>query len=164
MPTQRFLCPRCKFVGVLWYPPPQYDDQHNRLSPYPDCPECAIDLPAPIRTELTVYPDRLQHDLLTGGTGLTVLSSTGDAEVTVSSLSEIRQIENESLRRARNGDGSPVVFRGFSQNRSNRHVNSLSGTEFEKNKSERIDPRQMKTTQGRPITAAAIPESQAPRE
>ncbi len=106
----------------------------------------------------------MQHDLLTGGTGLDVLNAKGDGEVRISSLSELRTIENESLRRARNGDGSPMVFRGFSQNKSNRHVNSLAGSSLERNKSERIDPRQMKTTQGRPITAQVIPESRAPRE
>jgi hypothetical protein len=164
VPSQRFLCSRCGFVGDIWYPMPEYSPSHQRLTAYPPCPRCAIEFPAPISQELTPYPDRMQHDLLTGGTGLDVLNATGDGEVRVSSLSEIRTIENESLRRARNGDGTPVVFRGFSQNRSNRHVNSLAGTEFEKNKSERIDPRQMKTTQGRPITAAVIPESQAPRE
>ncbi|PYQ25624.1 MAG: hypothetical protein DMF56_26895 [Acidobacteria bacterium] len=111
---------------------------------------------------MEIYPETMQHDLLTGGTGLNVTSADG-GEVTVSSLREIRTIENESLRRSRNGDGSPIVFRGFSQNHSNRHVNTFSGSVLEKNKSERIDPRQMRTTQGRPITAAAIPESEAPK-
>jgi hypothetical protein len=112
---------------------------------------------------MEMFPETMQHDLLTGGTGLDVLNATGDAEVRISSLSEIRSIENESLRRSRNGDGAPIVFRGFSQNRSNRHVNSFSGTSLEKNKSERIDPRKMRTTQGRPITGQVIPESQAPK-
>ena len=58
----------------------------------------------------------MQHDLLTGGTGLVVQDGQGK-DVTVSSLQEIRTIERESLRRARNHDGSPVVFRGFSQRR-----------------------------------------------
>jgi hypothetical protein len=164
MPRQRFLCPRCGFIGEVWYPMPEYSPAHQRLTAYPPCPNCAIEFPAPVSQELTPYPERMTHDLLTGGTGLDVLNATGDAEVRISSLSEIRTIENESLRRARNGDGSPMVFRGFSQNRSNRHVNTFSGTPLETNKPEKIDPRAMRTTQGRPITAAAIPESQAPRE
>lgn len=155
MPRQRFRCAYCSFIGEVWYPPPQYDAAHDRMTAWPGCPDCG--------RLLEPFPCTMNHDLLTGGVGLTVLSSTGDAEVTVSSLSEIRTIENESLRRSRNGEGAPLVFRGFSQNHSNRHTNSFAGTSYEKNKSERIDPRRMKTTQGRPITAHVIPESQAPK-
>ncbi len=168
MPRQRFRCPRCGFVDTFWYPTPVYDINHNRISSWPCCPHCTLDdqLMASdyeLPPQMEAFPETMQHDLLTGGTGLTVQSADG-GDVTVSSLREIRTIENESLRRARNGDGSPIVFRGFSQNRSNRHVNSFSGSSLEKNKSERIDPRSMKTTQGRPITAQVIPESQALRE
>ena len=161
MPRQRFRCPACGFTDTLVYPTPLYDLQHNRMSSWPHCPQCQTTFQA--ISEMEPFPDEMNHDLLTGGLGLSVTGCDG-GETTVSSLREIRAIENESLRRTRNGDGTPVIFRGFSQNRSNRHVNSLAGSSFEKNKSERVDPRQMKTTQGRPITAQAIPESQAPRE
>lgn len=50
----------------------------------------------------------------------------------VSSLHEVRQIEGESLRRHANGEGQPMVFRDLSQNKSNRSVNTLTGTQYEK--------------------------------
>ncbi len=154
MPRQRFRCSYCSFIGEVWYPPPQYDAAHDRMTAWPGCPDCGV--------ALEPFPASMNHDLLTGGLGLTVENERGQ-DVTVSALSEIRTIENESLRRARNNDGAVMVFRGFSQNASNRHVNSLAGTSLEKNKSERIDPRAMKTVQGRLMTAQAIPESQAPK-
>jgi hypothetical protein len=159
MPRQRFLCPRCGFVGEIFYPPPVYDADHNRLSVYPACPECrSVDYLA--QQTLVPYPDRLQHDLLTGGTGLVVENERGQ-DVTISSLGEIRTIERESLRRASNGDGSPMVFRGFSQNRSNRGQNTLRGSEFEKNRSVRIE--RPTTVRGLPIRPRVISESEAPK-
>jgi hypothetical protein len=166
MPQQRFRCPRCGLVDTFWYAAPAYDADHNRLSPWPRCPACLLDdvlmaSDAELPPELEPFPCNLNHDLLTGGTGLTVLSSTCDAEVTVSSLSEIRTIENESLRRARNGDGAPLVFRGFSQDRSNRHQNTLRGSEFEKNRSVKIE--RPTTVRGLPIRPRAISESETPK-
>jgi hypothetical protein len=164
VPRQRFRCPRCGFVDTLFYPTPLYDSQHNRISSWPLCPDCtrrtivitsdgpAMAGPLP---ELEVFPDQMQHDLLTGGTGLTVQSSTG-GEVTVSSLSEIRAIERESLRRARNGDGSPIVFRGFSQSRQNMNKNTLHGSEFERG---RTIPFSRTTQSGLPIKGEVVPES-----
>ena len=101
----------------------------------------------------------MQHDLLTGGTGLVVENERGQ-DVTVSSLTEIRRIENESLRRARNQDGSPVVFRGFSQMRQNMDRNTLAGSEFHTN---RPVPFERKTRSGLPIDGRAISEREAPK-
>jgi hypothetical protein len=166
MPQQRFRCPRCGLVDTFWYAAPAYDADHNRLSPWPRCPVCTLDDAlmgdaAELPPELEPFPCTLNHDLLTGGTGLTVLSPTGDAEVTVSSLSEIRTIENESLRRARNGDGSPIVFRGFSQRRQNMDRNTLAGTEFEKNRSVKIE--RPTTVRGLPIIPRVLSESETPK-
>jgi hypothetical protein len=178
MPIQRFRCPVCHWVGQVFYTAPAYDAAHNRITPWPRCPECRLDLVTAAAQggtplvddqgrwtdapELEPFPCTMQHDLLTGGTGLSVTGIDG-AETTVSSLSEIRTIENESLRRAKNGDGSPIVFRGFSQNRTNKDKNTLAGSEFQRNKSEKIDITRQRTTRGLPITPRVIAESVAPK-
>jgi len=45
--------------------------------------------------------------------------------VTIDSLHKLRQVEEESLQLARNGEGQPIVWRRYSQNRSNRDVHTL---------------------------------------
>ncbi len=160
MPRQRFRCSRCSFVGEVWYPAPVYDAHHNRVSAWPRCPECTFDeafmtthLLAP---QLEPFPCQMQHDLLTGGTGLSVTGIDG-AATTVSSLSEIRTIENESLRRARTQEGAPIVFRGFSQRRENMDRNTLAGSEFHTN---RPVPFRRQTASGLPITPRVTTESE----
>lgn len=50
----------------------------------------------------------------------------------VSSLHEVRQIEQESIKRHANGEGQPMIFRDLSQDKSNRDVSTLTGTEYER--------------------------------
>ena len=102
------------------------------------------------------FPTQMHHDLLTGGTGLDIVDETGQ-DRTVSSLQEIRTIENRSLRKSRNGEGEPVVFRGFSQNKGNRDVNTLAGTPYERNKSVPLAELKRATRAG-PIRARARDE------
>ena len=45
--------------------------------------------------------------------------------VLVESLHKLRQIERESEQHSRNGEGQPLVWRTYSQDRSNRDVNTL---------------------------------------
>lgn len=73
-------------------------------------------------------------------------------KVRISSLHELRQIENRSLQLAANGEGQPMIFRHFSQNKSNRSKHTLTGTPYEKG---RAKPKPSKSTlSGLPITAA----------
>jgi hypothetical protein len=46
--------------------------------------------------------------------------------VTVDSLSKLRKIERESEQQARNGEGQPLVWRRYAQDRSNVHTHSLA--------------------------------------
>lgn len=73
----------------------------------------------------------------------------------VSSLTELRAIERDSLRKAANGEGAPHVFRGFSQDRSNRDVNTLKGSSFETNRQVPIDRNPRVTQSGMPISVRA---------
>lgn len=46
--------------------------------------------------------------------------------IEVDSLHKLRQIERESERRARNGEGRPLVWRAYAQGRSNDDVHTLA--------------------------------------
>lgn len=76
----------------------------------------------------------------------------GEGPQKISSLSELRTIESNSLRRAANGEGAAHIFRGFSQNRSNRDVNTLKGSSLETG---RPVPVERRTKSGQPISARA---------
>lgn len=45
--------------------------------------------------------------------------------VLIDSLHKLRQVERESEQQARNGEGQPLVWRQYSQDRSNRDVHTL---------------------------------------
>ena len=45
--------------------------------------------------------------------------------VVIDSLHKLRTIERASEQQARNGEGQPIVWRAYSQDRSNRDVNTL---------------------------------------
>ena len=49
----------------------------------------------------------------------------GFREEVVGSLADIRRLEKESETRARNHEGAPLVWRDYSQDRSNRHTHTL---------------------------------------
>jgi hypothetical protein len=74
-------------------------------------------------------------------------------KVTIDSTHKLRQVERESEQQARNGEGQPIVFRAWSQDRSNREVNTL-GT----GGGERPDPAYMKKF-GKVIRSATEPEA-----
>lgn len=48
--------------------------------------------------------------------------------VHISSLHQLRQVETDSMTRARNGEGQPLCWRDYSQNRSNQQVHTLMPT------------------------------------
>lgn len=79
----------------------------------------------------------------------------GEGPRRVSSLSELRGIEAQSLRKAANGDGAALNFRGFSQDRSNRDRNSLAGSTYEKNRQIPIADIRRQTASGLPISVRA---------
>jgi hypothetical protein len=52
------------------------------------------------------------------------IAPIGDG-IAVNSLHDIRRIERESEQRARNGEGQPLVFRKYAQDRGNLHTSTL---------------------------------------
>ncbi|HET9258287.1 MAG TPA: hypothetical protein VFO16_24240, partial [Pseudonocardiaceae bacterium] len=74
----------------------------------------------------------------------------------VSSLTELRTIERESERHARNEPKcTPLVFREFSQSRSNRLVHTLTDTSYERGRAKKPVTR---TQSGQRIVARAVPD------
>ena len=84
-------------------------------------------------------PLQMAHDLATGGTGLDV--QLGDTTHRFSSFHEMRRFSEDSIKRARSGEGTPTVFRALEQNRGNMSKNTLAGSEFETNKQIPLDRR-----------------------
>jgi hypothetical protein len=73
--------------------------------------------------------------------------------VTVDSVHKLRQVERESEQAARNGEGQPLRFRMWSQDRTNRDVNT-----FGEPPSEKPDPAFVKKF-GKAIRSATEPEA-----
>lgn len=51
-----------------------------------------------------------------------------NTRVTIDSLAKLRQVERESEQQYRNGEGQPLVWRHYSNDRSNRDVHALHPT------------------------------------
>lgn len=132
--AQDYRCPRCGHevfdLRAEFEPVPEalrrYKGEEYKLPVL-----CVCCVQEGLGVVLEWIPRRAQHDLLTGGTGLSV---DIDGQVyTFSSTHEMRQFESESQRRAANGEGQAFSFRALSQNRGNMDRNTLSGSQFEKN-------------------------------
>lgn len=140
-----YVCPNCgnaelragRFVAV----PEETRDYRGQEMRLPEvCGPCGV--------TMVWTPTQAANDLL--GENFTINIGQGDQKI--SAMSELRTIERDSLRRAGNGEGAPHIFRGFSQNKSNRDVNTLKGSSFEKAKQV---PVNRKTQSGQDITARA---------
>lgn len=153
-----WVCPACgnrEYRSARYVPVPEerraFKGQEERLAEI--CGK-ALQTDPPISNAtcaaLMVWtPESAAHDLL--GESFTV--DLDGKQIKLSSLHELRTLENLSLRKTANGDGSPSVFRQFSQDRSNRDVNVFKGTSYEKSKQ---IPFERKTHAG-PIDAKAVP-------
>jgi hypothetical protein len=131
MPLHDFFCAPCRVVIVDHFVP-----VHLRASEAPpSCPKCgaaaswypavgAIDAKEPFQQ---FHVQVLQRD----GT---------HKDVTVGSLTQMRKLERESEQAHRNGEGQPMRFRMWSQDRSNGDVNT-----FGPDPGQRPDPTWLKT-------------------
>lgn len=100
----------------------------------------------------------IRHDLLPESFEVDreTIGLTGEGKIRISSLTELRAIEAESIRRheADPTHHAPTIFRDFSQNHSNRAQNVFSGTPYERAKSRK--PPKTITGGGLPIGVRAI--------
>lgn len=131
MAQQHFRCPNCGMVDLLTYPAALVDDP-ARWPPICPTPECfdvrmvraprpgdfAMDAKEP-NAQQVVWRDVYDKN-----------PATGDVErfqrrEVVGSVHQMRQIEADSERRFRNGEGEPMRFRMLSTDRSNKDVGSF---------------------------------------
>lgn len=148
-----YTCPRCGSTALRagrFIPVDEsersYRGEERRLPEI--CGELTDDPDHPYEhclAEMVWTPTQSATDLL----GEHFVIDIGQGPQKISSMRELRTIESNSLRKAANGEGAPVNFRGFSQDRSNRDVNSLRGSSYEKN---RQIPVNRRTQSGQPIT------------
>lgn len=102
--------------------------------------------------EMVWTPTQASNDLL----GENFIVDVGNGPLKLSSLTEVRNLERGSLRKAANGEGAPLNFRHLSMNSSNRDSNSLKGSTYETGKQ---IPFSQKTQSGQPIRARAKREN-----
>jgi len=106
MPVHDYVCEPCDVLI-----PDQY---HPSIRAILCCPDCH----RPAEKSFHRYPRENFRSF-------SIDIGAGPQEIT--SLSQIRKIERDSESKARNHEGQQVVFRAFSQDRSNQDVNSLRG-------------------------------------
>lgn len=170
-------CPLCGAEGYrhprfVPHPEPCYKGEEVRL-PEVCCAVPTIDPNPDVYTYLGLCRGELEtvpgfnHDLTLHNFEVdmeTVTDGKVKGHRRVSSLHEVRQIEADSLKRHANGEGQPMVFRDLSQNKSNRSVNTLTGTPYEKGRAMPKDEavRRARTHAGQ-IKATRVSADQAGR-
>ncbi len=107
MPVRHdFTCATCGLSGTFWAyvsDPPVHCDQPMTWTPRPG--SFAIDAREPFQQFETDVAGEKRR---------------------VGSLHDMRLIENETEKRARNGEGQPMVWRDYSQDKSNFDVHTLA--------------------------------------
>jgi len=150
------VCPECQHVERdRTFTRAMIDAWKDGTIPLALCPACQSDLDRQIpMTILYASPTAYGKDVLSEFFTIDVHDGHTHYQRRVSSLSELRAIERESERHARNEPGcTPLVFRDFSQGHSNRATNALSRTEYDRASMKRPSTR---TTQGRRIGGGAF--------
>lgn len=119
MPSNYFACPACGTLELITY---RLADTAQEDWP-PACYAAACDG----TMELAPQPGDFTMDA--GGVkGAAFRKFDVDVDgraVTIDSLHTLRRIERESEQRYRNGEGEPLRFRMWNQDRSNRDVNAF---------------------------------------
>lgn len=109
MPRNDFACPSCGKVEEHTYPVVECAKRPICLS----CFHLMEWLPPHVRMD--AYEPFQEFTVHHGG-----------RPVLVDSLSKLRAVERESEVMARNGEGQPLVWRAYSQDRSNNDVHTLA--------------------------------------
>jgi hypothetical protein len=155
MPVHDLVCPECGFEQPATYLPlvPLAEPDRSRgykvtqRVDFPDCPTCRI--------RMAFIVPRVAMDAYEPGHEFEAEITQPDRSVKrvmVDSLSKIRQLEHDSEQRARDGEGQHLVWRDYSQDRSNRHEHAIA-----KDPSQKPDPAFLKRFRednaGGPISA-----------
>ena len=113
MPVQTWICPNCSCQIA--------DQYHPSSSAILACPNCSL-----VMDRSWARDSRPLFRSFTSNDG------TGDR--TFSSLESVRRYERETERKANGRDGQRIVFREYSQDHTNRDVNTLAKEGFQQHK------------------------------
>lgn len=153
-----FVCPRCGAEAIrtrVWLPIPDGEPRLYKGQEFPLAVLCeAVYDGERCMTAMDQDLAGIGCDVFPGDFVIDVHDGVKEYKGRVSSLRELRTIERESEQHARDNPGvaTPLVWRDLSQGRSNRAQNTLTGTAWEKGRSQRADPR---TQRGRRISGGA---------
>lgn len=135
MPILDLECPACNVVFPDRYVPltklaePDRSQGYRRdtVIIYPWCSICSPNGGYPA-LRLRACPPRVRMDFdMTHAETIEVAQPDGSVKrVTLDSLSKIRALERESEQRARDGEGQKMVWRDYSQNKTNQDVHTLA--------------------------------------
>lgn len=118
MPVHDYVCPACGHVLEDVNIPIAIGAQAGA----PECPEDGRRMEwIPQIGRMDAYEPFVEFDVK-DGRGQTIH---------VDSLRKLRQVERDSEAMARNGEGQPMVWRQYSQDRTNRDVNTFGENPFE---------------------------------
>ena len=125
MARHDFRCPACGYVREVNVPVTVGASQAEVY--HEDCFESLDDrermVPIPAAPAMDFGPS--------GGTGFKGFSITEEVNgrlehIQIDSLSALRKVERESEQRARNGEGRPLIWRDYNQDRSNGDVHTMA--------------------------------------
>lgn len=114
MALHDFVCPRCRWVAVDVNVP----ISEGALAARVICPDCQI--------TMAWIPQVGRMDASSGpGFEAFETYNSRNEKITISSLKQLRDVERQSEIDYRNGEGQPLVFRMFSNDRSNKDQSAL---------------------------------------
>jgi len=114
MPLADYFCTQCGHVAR----DVSFRMAIGAIASAPSCPHCE-------ETRLEVIPQIGAMDA-SSGPGFRRFTINRDGQrVVIDSLSTLRAVERDSEQRYRNGEGEPLRFRMWNQDRSNRDVGSF---------------------------------------
>jgi hypothetical protein len=109
MPRNDFVCDKCDESATFW---------QSQFGSRPVCPVCSAVM------AFAPQPGSYSIDAYEPGQEFTV--DVNGRQVKVESLAQIRAIERQTEQAYRNGEGAPLVWRDYSQNRSNVDQHTLA--------------------------------------
>lgn len=149
MPVLDLACTVCGLVLRDTYLPLYQLPEPRRVDGYTVRQD--FDRPLHCGQVMTIIPPRVTVDALEPMQefAVTVEDGKGGWKVeTIDSLTKLRRVEAESETRARNGEGRPMVWRDYSNDRSNKDVHTLGRVD-----QPRVTPEMAKKYAPKPVAA-----------
>ena len=131
MPIHDYACDTCGYTAFDHYSPRIHGDP-------PTCPNCP-DNPALTR----LWSHNRGSSSIFAAFDFTLDSGE---RITIDSLAKLRRVEEDSMKKWKAGEGRPMLFRNYNQDKSNRTTGLFSHLQ-----PAQLDPRRAKTLSGLPM-------------